>query len=133
MIHWDEKYSVGILSIDGQHKELFAHLNHLLEVMKTGSADEILPQIITDLERYAIQHFQKEEFFFQRFEYSGAQEHILEHQLFIEKIADFKSGLKTRKLSLSIELLQFLKEWIEHHIMVSDKAYSECFRQNGLK
>ena len=133
MIHWDEKYSVGILSIDRQHKEIFAHLNQLLEVMKNGQADSVLPQIISDLERYAIQHFQKEEFFFQRFGYKGAAEHILEHQLFMEKIDDFKSGMKTRKLSLSIELLQFLKEWIEHHIMVSDKAYSECFRQNGLR
>ena len=133
MLKWDNEYSVGVASIDAKHKEIFLQLNKLLELVKNGKADSEVTQILMELEKYAITHFQKEEFFFRKFAYSGAAEHIIEHQLFISKINEFKSGLKTRKLSITIELLHFLKEWIEHHILVSDRAYSECFRQNGLK
>ena len=133
MFHWDEKYSVGIQSIDNQHKEIFGILNKLLEAMKMGHGNDVTAQIIQELERYAVIHFQKEEFFFQRFNFQGSTEHITEHQNFIKKIALLKPDLKSGKITLSFELLNFLKDWIDHHILVVDKQYSECFRQNGLK
>ena len=133
MFEWDENYSVGIQSIDNQHKELFRHLNNLLEAMKQGQANAIITQTISEVERYAIIHFQKEEFFFQRFNFPGSAEHIKEHQNFREKVSSFKAELRTGEVTLTIELLYFLKDWIDHHILDIDKQYSECFRQNGLK
>ena len=133
MFVWEEKYSVGIQSIDNQHKELFRHLNDLLEAMKQGKANAIITQIISDVERYAVIHFQKEEFFLQRFNFQGSAEHIKEHQNFREKVSSFKAELKTGEVTLTIELLYYLKDWIDHHILEIDKLYSECFRQNGLK
>jgi len=133
MFQWDEKYSVGITSIDNQHKELFMHLNKLLEALKQGQADDVINQIILKVERYANIHFQKEEFFFKRFNFQGSAEHIREHQDFKSKIVFLKSDLESGKITMTFELLSFLKEWIDHHILVVDKQYSECFRQNGLQ
>jgi len=133
MFQWEDKYSVGIQSIDNQHKEIFMLLNKLLEAMKMGHANDVTIQIIQELERYAVIHFQKEEYFFQRFNYQGSAEHITEHQNFIKKIAVLKSELNSGKMILTIELLNFLRDWIEHHILVIDKKYSACFRQNGLQ
>lgn len=133
MFEWDEKYSVGIQSIDSQHKEIFRHLSKLLEAMKQGQASDVITPIILELERYAALHFQKEEFFFQRFNFLGAAEHIKEHQRFKEKVASLKDDLKSGKITLSFELLNFLKDWIDHHILIIDKQYVDCFRQNGLK
>ena len=133
MFQWDEKYSVGIQSIDSQHKEIFLHLNKLLEAMKQGQASAVITPIILELEKYAVLHFQKEEFFFQRFNFQGSAEHIREHQDFKSKIVSLKSDLESGKITMTFELLSFLKEWIDHHILVVDKQYSECFRQNGLQ
>jgi len=133
MFQWDEKYSVGVQSIDNQHKEIFRILNKLLEAMKMGHGSDVTTQIILELDRYAVIHFQKEEFFFQRFNYQGSIEHIAEHQNFIKKVDILKPDLKSGKMTVSFELLNFLKDWIEHHILVIDKQYSECFRLNGLK
>lgn len=133
MYKWEEKFSTGIQSIDNQHKEIFNYLNSLLEAMKLGQADKVIYQIVLDLERYSKVHFQKEEFFFQRFNYSGAKEHIEQHQFFIRKVANLKSDLKSGNFTLSIELLNFMKDWIENHILVVDKSYSDCFLKNGLK
>jgi len=130
---WEDEFSVGVQSIDNQHKELFRLINELLQAMKQGKASNITTQIIMDLEKYAIVHFQKEEFFFQRFNYKGAAEHIREHQLFIQKVATLKAEIKTGKITITFELFNFLKDWIEHHIQEVDKAYSKCFIENGLK
>ncbi len=35
---WEEKYSVGIQSIDNQHKEIFRLLNKLFVALKSGQA-----------------------------------------------------------------------------------------------
>lgn len=133
MFQWDEKYSVGIQSIDNQHKEIFVLLNKLLEAMKMGHGNDVAIQIIQELERYAVNHFQKEEYFFQRFEFQGSSMHINDHKGFTEKLASLKSDLKSGKITLTFDLLNFLKDWIDHHILVVDKQYSACFRQNGLQ
>jgi len=130
---WEDKFSVGVQSIDNQHKELFRLINELLQAMKQGKASNITTQIIMDLEKYAVVHFQKEEFFFERFNYQGGAEHIREHQLFIQKVATLKAEIKTGKITITFELFNFLKDWIEHHIQEVDKAYSKCFNENGLK
>ncbi|MCE1254303.1 MAG: hemerythrin, partial [Anaerolineae bacterium] len=43
--------------------------------------------------------------------------------------ADFKLGKKT----LSINLLDFLKEWLRQHILESDKKLGDFLIQNGVK
>lgn len=133
MFQWEEKYSVGIQSIDNQHKEIFKYLNELLQAMKDGKAENVTTQIILELAKYAKIHFQKEEFFFQRFNYPETVEHMREHQFFIEKVESFKSEFKAGKITLTFELLGFLKDWIDHHILEVDKRYMECFQKNGLR
>jgi methyl-accepting chemotaxis protein/hemerythrin len=133
MFKWDEKYSVEIQSIDNQHKEIFRLMGNLLEAMKQGQVSIVIAEIFLELEKYAMSHFQKEEYFFIRFNYSGTEAHITEHRFFSQKVTLLKSDLNSGKVAASFELLNFLKEWIEHHILVVDKQYSECFRQNGLK
>lgn len=133
MYAWEDKFSVGIQSIDIQHKQLFKLISDLLEEMKLGKAGQVINPIIQELEKYAVIHFRKEEFFFERFNYPEKVRHMAEHQVFIQKVDSLKSSIKSGNTSVAFELLNFLKLWIEQHILVSDKEYSECFRQNGLK
>ena len=133
MYIWEEKYSVGVQSIDIQHEKIFRLLSNLLEAMKEGQANSVTTQIILELEQYAVIHFHKEEYFFHRVNYPGTEKHIAEHKLFIQKITELKVELNSGAIALSFDLLNFLKGWIEHHILEVDKEYSECFLQNGLK
>jgi hemerythrin-like metal-binding protein len=133
MFQWSEKYSVGVESIDKQHREIITSLGSLLEAMKQGRANEITPQTLLALEKYASLHFQKEEYFFERFNYPDKAKHIGEHRYFTQKIAQLKTDLSSGKITITFELLSFMKDWIEHHILVEDKKYMECFHQNGLK
>ncbi|HAH25986.1 MAG TPA: hemerythrin [Prolixibacteraceae bacterium] len=130
---WDEKYSVGIQSIDQQHKEIFRLLDQLFQALKSGTAPQMVGKTITELELYAGSHFHREEFFFREFNYPDSAKHIQEHQKFIDKIAALKADAKAGKLDSTFELLHFLKVWISHHILVVDMEYNECFLKNGLR
>ena len=73
---WDEKYSVGIQSIDQQHKEIFRLLDQMFQALKSGIAPPMIGKTIVELELYASSHFHREEYFFREFNYSGSAEHI---------------------------------------------------------
>lgn len=133
MFQWNENYSVGIQSIDNQHREIIVLLANLLDAMRHGRANEITTKTVLDLEMYAKFHFQKEEFFFNRFNYPEKAKHIAEHQLFVQKIIQLRTDLNSGKITLAFELLSFMRDWIEHHILEEDKKYMDCFQQNGLK
>jgi len=133
MFKWDEKYSVGIQSIDNQHKQIFVILDTLYNSLKIGSAEIVLDQIIPELENYTVLHFQKEEFFFKRFNYAESEEHIREHEDFKRNIVKIKTEMQLGRISVSFDLMIFLKKWIDNHILVVDKKYIECFRQSGLR
>lgn len=130
---WDEKYSVGIQSIDDQHKEIFRLLDQLFQGLKSGKVSESVMEIIRDLENYAVIHFNYEESFFRQFNFESESEHIKEHQQFIEKIASVKADVIAGKLQSPFELLRYLKVWVDHHVLVVDMEYSDLFRKNGLR
>lgn len=130
---WEEKYSVGFQSIDNQHKEIFKILDRLFEELKSGNAKESTIRIFTELQNYAAIHFHKEEFFFRQFNYANSANHINEHEQFLTKIMSFKNEVMAGNLHTYLELINFLKNWIEHHILSEDMKYRECFKKNGLK
>jgi hemerythrin len=35
--------------------------------------------------------------------------------------------------ALTYKLINFLREWLVNHILVSDKEYVKCFKENGLR
>lgn len=47
--------------------------------------------------------------------------------MFMEKVADIKKRFEEGSLVLSVEITNFVKEWIVNHVMGSDKKYSRCF------
>jgi hemerythrin-like metal-binding domain len=128
MFKWDDKYSVGIQTIDEQHKEIFRILDKLYSLLKTGKSDNLLNEIIPELENYTIFHFQREEFYFGKFGYSESDEHIFEHEEFIKKMREVKVDLELGRISLGFDLMIYLKTWIEHHILVVDKRYVDSLK-----
>jgi len=134
IIEWsDAKFSVNVAEIDAQHKKLIAMINDIHETMKNKSAHgENLKKILHGLEDYINRHFTTEENYFTVFKYPDAAAHIREHQAFSKKVAEFKGSLNY-DLLFAPDIYYFLKDWLIHHICVTDRAYGPWFNQNGLK
>lgn len=133
LMEWDNSFSVNVAVIDNQHQKLFYMINELHDAMKQGKGKDIIGIIINKLFAYAGSHFTTEEKYFDQFKYPEAAVHKIDHIEFVKKISEFKSGFDNGKITLSIEVMNFLRDWLKNHIKVVDKKYGSFFNEKGLK
>ena len=134
LIQWDNaKYSVKINSIDEQHKKLVALINQLFEAMSKGEAHEQLSAIIQELIQYTETHFGTEEAYFKKFGYDNSVEHENEHKKFVEQIKKFQSDFEAGSVTLSKDIIFFLKDWLINHICGTDQHYTDFLLSKGVK
>ena len=132
-INWDDKYSVGISKIDEQHKKWIQYLNDLHDAMKSGKSKDIMNGLLNEMIQYTKTHFSLEEDYLKRYNYPGYTAHIAEHKKFTDKVMEFKSGFNQTGGILSIEVMNFMRDWLIKHIMVIDKQYSPFLMNKGIK
>ena len=83
------------------------------------------------LASYTVTHFKTEERYFDQLGYPETDSHKKEHVAFVEKVTDLKNKFETRNLLLTIEVMDFLSDWLRGHIMGTDKKYSGFFNETG--
>ncbi|HAN19103.1 MAG: hypothetical protein A2X13_02585 [Bacteroidetes bacterium GWC2_33_15] len=130
---WKEEYSVKVKEIDDQHKVLIKLLNKLYDAFMKKEHSTIIGDIIQELTDYASYHFGTEEKYFKRFNYKESEKHLSEHKIFTEKVNEFKKEYEKNKSALTFTIINFLRDWLKNHILISDKKYSDFFAQNGIK
>ncbi|MFO7828375.1 MAG: bacteriohemerythrin [Bacteroidales bacterium] len=123
LIEWNDTYELGIKEIDNQHKGLVILINELFELMSQGKAKNHLEDIFSHLTDYTKKHFFAEEKLMVKYAYQGFDEHKAEHQKFIEKLSAFKNDFSQGKTTLSLEILNFLRDWLLNHIQITDQQY----------
>lgn len=124
LLKWDDSYSVGINEIDSQHKKLIELITQLNTAMSEGKGKDVLGKIINELISYTKTHFALEEKLFDKVKYADSFAHKGQHKMFIEKVEQFKIDFEKGKTLLTIDVMNFLKEWLKNHILISDKKYA---------
>lgn len=133
LIDWDDSLSVKVERIDQEHQKLLAMINNLNEAMKNGRGRAVIGDIVRELSYYAREHFRTEEMFFDMHAYPDAARHRAEHAAFVEQVRDFEEGYVAARLSLSVEVMNFLSGWVKNHIRGSDLRYSQFFIDHGVR
>ena len=123
LFEWSNDYSVGVPSIDTEHRRLVDLLNELHDCMTAGKAAEQLASILEGLVAYTTDHFRHEEELFAQHGFPDAQSHTEEHRRLVEQVLTLQGKLARHEATLTIELLRFLKNWLIKHILGADKAY----------
>lgn len=128
---WDEKLSVGIATIDEQHKKLLAIMNALGNEMRAHNGREALGKALNELVAYTKTHFRYEERLMGELAPKDLVLHVQEHQTLIARLNELKAKYEQSSTGMiSIEALQFLRSWLLAHIAGSDKA---VFREAAAK
>jgi len=125
LIDWEDKFSVNIPEIDSQHKKLLDIINTLYKAFKAGKAKKEVKKILNDLVGYTSYHFGTEERYFDQFNYPENDVHKEEHDKLTAQVLEFQKNIDSGKVTLSAEIMEFLKTWLEEHILHSDKKYSD--------
>jgi hemerythrin len=129
MYEMKQEYYIGVETIDEQHKELFRIADEAYMLLKdefiVDKFDEIVA-IIVRLKEYAQMHFEEEEAYMMSIGYKRLLSHKIEHSDFLEKLDNFDlSSLDYNQSQALVELLEFLNDWLIHHIMEKDKLFHE--------
>jgi len=132
LITWNNSFSVGVGEIDKQHQLLIEIINELHGAMTAGKGKEVLSSTLKKLIDYTKTHFSFEEVLFKQFAYENTQDHVIEHEQFVKKVAEFNDGFSRGDSALSIEVLNFLISWLTNHIKNEDKRYASCFNEHGM-
>ena len=133
LIDWNEDLSVNVAEIDEEHKWFAAMLNDLDEARKKGDEKEILKEILINSITYAATHFRTEEKYFVQYGYPDTENHKREHAAFIRRTAVFLEEFENGKAELTTDVMNFLGQWWQDHILGADKRYSQFFNEKGLK
>lgn len=133
ILKWSDSLSVSIESIDNQHKKLFDLINSFYEGLNKKADQSNMIKLIHGLRDYTTLHFNKEEELMKKYSYPDFKNHKAEHTKFISTINDYMERIKSGKLIISIEITNYLKNWISEHISIKDKQYSDFFIKNGVK
>ncbi|HOJ34293.1 MAG TPA: bacteriohemerythrin [Candidatus Hydrogenedentes bacterium] len=133
IIKWDNSFSVNIAEIDRQHQKLVALINELDDAMRQGKGKEVVSKVVSGLIAYTQTHFGTEERIFAQHGYPEADVHKKEHEDFVAKAAQFQADYNSGKIGLSIQIMNFLSNWLQHHIKVVDKKYGPFLNSKGVK
>ncbi|MFK5984880.1 MAG: bacteriohemerythrin [Pseudomonadota bacterium] len=131
---WNDGMSVGIESIDNDHKKIFSIIAKIIDASHDMLTDELLNDIFSDLEYYAQSHFHREELLMEKIGYKHLQLHKQTHNKFIEKIPELKAQLLTNNsYDVAEEINLFLHHWLIDHILVTDMDYASDYYHYKLK
>jgi len=131
-IEWSEEFSVNVREIDAHHKKLVEKINLLHQSLLDNKGSEAQKSIVAGMVEYAEFHFTAEEKLMLRHNFPDYQRHKAEHGKFTEMALDLRKRIDNSGFVLTLEILSFLKSWLQDHILVSDKKYSRHFNLNGV-
>ncbi|MDR1444789.1 MAG: hemerythrin domain-containing protein [Treponema sp.] len=126
VIQLDNYYSVGIESIDEQHKQLISMCNNLY--LNSCKRDEIsknfFNQSISSLADFLKYHLFVEEQLLSRVAFPEFHSHKEEHSKAVEFINRYLAYLGTDEESQLKKEIPVIREYILKHITVSDRKYA---------
>ena len=127
---WTETMSVGVALFDSDHKALIGLIDRLhdsAEREEPAPLDEIFDRLIA----YTELHFAREEKGMEACGYPEIEIHRDQHAGFTDRIyrarERYRGGADP---ALTRELLEYLKLWLNHHILIQDMAYKPYVEHN---
>ena len=134
MFEWTERWSVGVDTIDAQHRELFDAINSLLREEGEPATRE-MAEVLVYLEEYVNNHFGLEELYMRRLSYPGFPSHKREHVAFINDFYDLRDEYDGNGATpeLADKMGRHMGDWLVNHIGKVDKALGAFLSGKGMK
>lgn len=130
-LNWSSSYSVGVANLDAEHRQFIDLLNQLYDSVINGTANNAKTAAILDqVYDFAVTHCAHEEELLIAAGYPDIGKTMQEHQYLRDTIETYRQKL-TQHGSISMELANFLMEWVLQHILKEDKKCGAFLKAAG--
>jgi len=133
LISWSNMLSTGISEQDNQHKKLIDLINQLNDAMQAGHGADVLGKVLNELVNYTVYHFGYEEKLMAQHKYEDTPAHKAEHAKFVQTAGDLKKKFDSGNAVITVEIMNFLRDWLTSHIMKTDKKLGQALNKLGVK
>jgi hemerythrin len=133
LFEWDAKYSLQIAEIDAQHQQLFALFNELYEAMQEGHGNEVIDKVLDGVVEYTVYHFAYEGKLLRQYGYPGEAAHQAEHEKLTLQARALVQKLHAGQSHVTMATLKFLCDWLNRHILESDKKFAPFLIAQGAR
>lgn len=121
---WKDEYSVGVKSLDDDHRKLLNLINKLQTAVHYQTGDIFEKEALDDVIAYTKYHFEREEKLMEDAGYSDLTAHKEVHQLMITKINGFVKDYEKQGHEVLEDVADYLKDWLINHINGTDQEYT---------
>ncbi len=132
-LEWNDSYSVGIESIDNDHKKLIHLINNLQTAVDYKTDKQFEKQTLDEVIDYTKYHFGREEKLMEEHNYPDFEPHKGKHEEMIAKVTEFVQAYENDESRAIESLLSYLKSWLINHISGTDQEYSEFLSNKGVQ
>lgn len=118
---WKTEYSVGIDTIDSQHKKIFSHLLAIENSLVKRDPWHVLRFLFIQLTEYMKFHFAVEEALMEVIQYPQLPDHSASHARLGDQLAELEA--KVKNSGSGDNLVSFFENWFIGHVLTSDRQY----------
>jgi hemerythrin len=120
LLHWEDRYSVGIAAVDHEHRELIELINRLYaEATAQGSRDAIA-NFFGDLFKAISSHFALEERLMRERGYDQLTQHKSDHERLLDELRDIMEDFEASERIDERLLADRLDAWFSRHFESHD-------------
>ncbi|MGA3129500.1 MAG: bacteriohemerythrin [Terracidiphilus sp.] len=130
---WNDRISVGVETIDADHKKLVGMINDLYDAIVAGCARKKLDGLLDHLVDYTRYHFAREEELLVRTGYPDAAAHKRAH----DEMAAWMNTASHRyhnssAIAPSLEVMNYLTDWLYNHILGLDQKFAPHLKAHNI-
>jgi hemerythrin-like metal-binding protein len=132
-VKWSDRYSTGIAHLDEQHKMLFKMSEDYRAALVENRGARVYGTVLDLFSEYARVHFGLEQECMYRYECPAAKANGQAHCQFTESIDAFRQRYMAHGFveEDARQLVDFVDEWLVHHIGRIDVQLKPCVDRRG--
>jgi hemerythrin-like metal-binding protein len=112
---------------------LFNAINDLHAAMLKGQARSVVGPLLHKLVDYTREHFTAEEAMMETAKYPSLDAHRIKHKELTKHVEEYVIRFESGDITLSIQLSNFLSDWLTKHIQSTDQEYGPWLNEHGVR
>lgn len=121
---WKDEYSLGIPKVDEEHAKFIRLISNIESAIDLKVGPQTVLIAITQLKRFAKEHFESEEVIMRVHGYKQAAEHVDAHRNFIQQLDEIEQRT-LNNLQGRESMVAYLRDWFTKHLFGADREFAE--------